>query len=142
LYNPNPNTPPQRVVAKLLPYTNQEKELLQKITEYCEALRYIKDHQTHSGCENIVKYIDSYRIGLHQAVILMQFYTHGNLASLIDRDECQHRWVHTIAEDIRRGLQFIHTHFLVVHNDINPENILIEMNADETPRAVIGDFGL
>jgi serine/threonine protein kinase len=53
-------------------------------------------------------------------------------------------WCAAVAAQAFRGVAYLHEQFQQSHNDIKPENILLDhapLNSSDVPRVMIGDFG-
>ncbi len=72
--------------------------------------------------------------------LVMEYYPNGSLSEYIyspNKWDIQLLWCLAVAEQVSRGLAFLHQRGLL-HLDLKPENILLSDNW----RAVIGDFGI
>lgn len=104
-----------------------------------------------SNQKNFVKFL-----GYHENpdTLIMKFYSLGNLKDFIHRVDVSREvenipyrkpLVCHLAKDIATAIQFIHS-MEIIHNDIKPDNILIERNengSDINPViALLSDFGI
>jgi serine/threonine protein kinase len=73
--------------------------------------------------------------------ILMKYYSRGNLKTWAKKSQYLSAYRLPFASDIAAGLKHMHSKE-VVHNDIKPENILIDANEKNELFCVIADFGI
>jgi len=81
--------------------------------------------------------------------IVMEYCAGGDLYAafwkLTDKEgKLSNSWCAQLFRQILEGVVYLHNQFKQSHNDIKPENILLDrepQDANDVPRAMIGDFG-
>jgi len=79
-------------------------------------------------------------------MIVMEFCQGGDLFGAIESmtGQLSQNWCAKVMIQVLQGVKYLHTQFGESHNDIKPENILMDRKCTtkkEVPRPMIGDFG-
>uniref|UniRef100_T1EI63 dual-specificity kinase n=1 Tax=Helobdella robusta TaxID=6412 RepID=T1EI63_HELRO len=74
---------------------------------------------------------------------LTEFANGGCLEQLINNHSVEFQWIDriNIASDIARGLNYLHSKF-IIHRDLTSKNILLKIDPSQTITAIVGDLGL
>lgn len=120
-----------------------KKSYTEAAQDELEILKKLKEKDDGSKPTNVVEYIDSfYHYGLHGKHQCIVFEIMGpNLLDLIqhyeDRDEIMPIWlVKLITKQLLVGLDYTHSAAGVIHTDIKPENIMIELEEESREKFV------
>jgi cyclin-dependent kinase 5 len=119
--------------TNLLGFIHREIDTLSDLTTACTTRSVVY-------CP-VIQYIQSYSVGTNTKTIIMQLANGGDLVAhltklLSQKNSSPISIKLKLADEIMRGLQFIHSND-IVHGDIKPENILIHDG-----RIKYSDFGL
>jgi serine/threonine protein kinase len=117
-----------------------------KVRPELEAVRLRKEVEMVSRLSahpNIAFYEDCYTFremsGEYDFGIL-QYYEHGNLQQLLQREKLTDGQKHSLLRQILAGILFLHTNG-IIHRDLKPQNILIvKRDSEYIPK--ITDFGI
>lgn len=94
---------------------------------------------------NIVRVYECFQNPM-ETFIVMELAAGGDLFGAVESltGELTENWCAAVMMQVMKGVNYIHTQFQESHNDIKPENILLDrkcINVQDVPRAMVGDFG-
>ena len=120
-----------------------KKSYTEAAQDELEILKVLKLKNENDENMYVVKYVDSFfHFGIHGKHQCICFEIMGpNLLDLIqhyeDRDELMPIWlVKLITKQILKGLDYTHRICNVIHTDIKPENIMIELEEDSKEKFI------
>lgn len=91
---------------------------------------------------NIVRVFEAFSNSMDTFVV-MEFCEGGDLFNAIS-NELTLNWCAAVFVQVLKGVKYLHEQFKEAHNDIKPENILLEhksVDVNDVPRTMVADFG-